>query len=184
MDKNILKVLIDTVKYGDNYKTRPGLAGAVITEHQREGEKSYLYCSNGYSLIRLECGGALCLPFNESMFWPLDKMLEEYKKIKKGEKAMIAGAIHKNENARLGEDFTYNNQDFSTPDYKALIDDIEKRAEGENMANNMALDLELLKTITPLGRLSIKILNTGYGAKVLKAEGEGVLFIQMGLKEH
>lgn len=184
MDRNILKVLIDTIKYGDNYKTRPGLAGAVITEHQREGEKSYLYCSNGYSLIRLECGGALCLPFNDSIFWPLDKMQDEYKKIKKGEKAMPAGAIHKNENAGLTcGDFTYNNQDFSAPDYKALIDDIEKRAEGEDMANNMAIDLELLKTAAPLGRLSIKILNTG-GAKVLKAEGEGVLFIQMGLKEH
>lgn len=172
MDKKLLKVIIDIVKNVDA-ATRPGLAGAVTYSHDKEGEKSYLYASDGYRAIKIECGGpAMFLPINDDIFWPLDAMQKEYKTLKASELATLQGA----------EKLPEQKESYSVttpPDYRQLWRSFDG-LEGDNSAE---LDVELLKAIAPLGRGKVEILKASAHAHILRFTAPGLEYVQMGLSE-
>lgn len=171
MDKKLLKVIIDIVKNVDA-ATRPGLAGAVVYSHEKEGEKSYLFASDGYRAIKIECGGpAMFLPVNDDIFWPLDAMQKEYKTLKASELATLQGAEKAPE---------YMAGFTTPPDYRELWRSFEG-LEGDSSAE---LDVELLKAIAPLGRGRVEILKASAHAHILRFTAPGLEYIQMGLCEH
>ena len=175
MDKKVLKMLIDTVKCKNSYVTRPGLAGVTFTEAKYINDKTYVYACNGYSLIRIECGSSLCFSFNDEMFWPLDEMIKEYKNTKNNQHALPHGAIKKDDQGN----YVYNDRLCNHPDYERLINDYLTLSD---YAYDATIDMDLLKALAPLGRIKINIKNHR-GAKVLIAECDGLLYIQMGIKE-
>lgn len=176
MQKEVIKVILEILKNVDQ-DTRPALYGARSYSHAREGEKSFIYVSDGFRALKLECGGDLVpVPLNDDVFIPGEKLKEEYKKMAKNDIYAFNGAIKESSTGFIKDSAKYA---LNTPDYKELF----KRFEGLEKDNFGIFDLNILKCLAPLGQAKIEILKTSPKSHALKVYGDGFVYIQMGLCE-
>jgi len=176
MKKDILKIILDIIKNVDQDR-HPGLYGARSYSHGREGEKSFIYASDGFRALKIECGGDLCfLPLNDDIFIPGEKLKEEYKKMAKNDIYSFTGAIKESGEGFIKDGVKYA---FDTPDYNELF----KSFEGLEPDGFGCFDLSFLKDLASLGRQKIEIFKTSPKSHVLKISGEGFEYIQMGICE-
>lgn len=176
MKKEVIKVILEILKNVDQ-ATRPALYGARSYSHAREGEKSYIYISDGFRALKLECGGELVpVPLNDDVFMPGEKLKEEYKKMAKNDIYAFNGAIKESSAGFIKDGVKYA---FNTPDYKELF----KSFEGLEKDNFGLFDFDILKCLAPLGHAKMEILKTSSKSHALKVSGEGFEYIQMGLCE-
>lgn len=157
MDKKLVKAIIDITK---GVSDRPACCGVEV----RKGEKTYIYTTDGYVIVRLECGEYDGLrDLGEDKWIDLNQLKSAY-------------AIMKAKDVKLDW------QDDGLDNRANLVNlwgDLDK--EQENL-DSATINPAVFKKLEPFGAMKMTIKPRG-GGKVVKFEGKGVAAFAMPLAE-